>query len=201
MKSSLPSGLCKKKIETDIAFADRFKKHQMTLVGQAIKQGRDPSQVLPHPDDICIIEGKGYKIIGPSDEAELAIVEGNCKRRDVLPIQTVLEERLVTMEAQSSGNSSEPDFPGAAPLLLVQFVNETLPARFRKSDFELMREMDRYRRLNKRELLKKTRQAWASIGHPKPRGWTFPPFHQVRASLEYLVPAFVGICREIVSVR
>lgn len=83
-------------------------------------------------------------------------------------IQAVLEERIVP-HVPSPGSEH---FAGASALLIAQFMNQGLPERFHKSDMAIIMEMNWYRRLTKRELLKAAHDAWTSVGHPKPRAAT-----------------------------
>jgi hypothetical protein len=179
----LAQRIMQQEIEKDIEFARRVKAHQKVLLDKARKEGLDLNTVLPHPDDIEIIPGVGYKVHGPWDEAELKIVLGNCARRDLYILQAALEERLlgpeVDLETHKDGSTDE----GSA-LLLAQFLNQGLPERFAKSNLQITLDMFKLKRLTKRELLKSARAAWASFGHPKPRGWVTPSFNQTRAMLE-----------------
>jgi hypothetical protein len=170
-------------IEADVEFGHRLKAHQERLLDKARKEGLDLNTVLPHPDDIEIVPGVGYKVHGPWDEAELKIVLGNCARRDLYILQAALEERVlgpeVDLETQTDGSAG-----GGSALLLAQFFNQGLPERFAKSNLQLTLDLFKLRRLTKRELLKSARTAWASFGSPKPRGWVTPTFNETRAYLE-----------------
>ena len=108
-------------------------------------------------------------------------------------IQAVLEERIGT---SSAGASLEP-FAGASALLVVHFMNEGLPKRFHKSEIQIIMEMDYYRRLTKRELLKTARSAWVKLGSPKPRGWTMPPYRRTLAAMECLSIDCANLLQEI----
>ncbi len=180
-------------IKEDVAFGLRFKEHQQRLLDEVIKRGGDPESVLPHPDDIVIIEGTGYQIDGPADAEQLLVLKDNCRRRNVLILQAILEERLARAPADGPADL----FSGATPLVLVQFLNEGLPARYRMSDTAIIVATERYRRLTKRELLKHVRKAWATLGQSRPRGWIMPPLGKTRRRIERLIPECMDLCADI----
>ncbi len=76
-------------------------------------------------------------------------------------------------------------------------MNQRLPERFHKSDMAIIMAMNWYRRLTKRELLKIVHDAWTSIGHPKPRGWTMPSYRRTVATLEHLSDGCADLFGEI----
>lgn len=186
-------------IEKDIEFARRVKAHQQVLLDKARKEGLDLNTVLPHPDDIEAIPGIGYKVQGPWDEAELKIVLGNCARRDLFILQAVLEERLGEPESDQNSGGRDEQFPGASALVLVHFFNEGLPARFRKSDMQLITDLSKCRRLTKRDLLKIAHQEWAAIGSPKPRGWRMRSLSRTCADLERITEGCIELLHEMMT--
>ncbi|WP_420410076.1 hypothetical protein [Hoeflea sp.] len=185
-------------IEADVEFAHRVKAHQQKLLDKARKEGRDLITVLPHPDDIEIIPGVGYKVHGPWDEAELKIVLANCARRDLFILQAGLEERLLGSEADLERDTVTSEGSGSA-LLLAQFFNQGLPERFAKSNLQIIQDLFGLRRLTKRELLKITHQEWASFGSPKPRGWVTPTFNETRALLEVITDECAELFRDVLD--
>ena len=108
--------------------------------------------------------------------------------RDVFMLQAVLEERTDYPVDTSCRDGREDENQGGSALLLVQFFNRGMPARFCKSTAELVMEMDRHRRMTKRQLLKAAHRAWALVGEPKPRGWTTYPYAETLRRLERLLP-------------
>jgi hypothetical protein len=172
--------LQQQQVDGDVAFGGRFKEHQKRLLDQALKNGEDIETILPHPDDIQIIEGQGYRITGPADEAGLRTVKVHCARRDVLILQAALEERIGAVSPEPEGVPTGEPFAGATALVLTHIMNSGLPDRFIKSDTDLTKDLMRHSRMTKRELLKETHRAWASIQRPKPRGWVLPPYKIVR---------------------
>ncbi|GAB1581067.1 hypothetical protein [Phyllobacterium phragmitis] len=185
--------LKQQEIDSDVEFARRYRKHQQDQLKEAVKAGRDPETILPHPDDIEVIEGQGYRIVGPSDADELRTVKSNRAYRDVLLLQVVLEERL----AGTSENSSAERLPSTTPLVLAQVLNTMLPVRYRLSDFKILLVLDRHGRMSKRELLKETRQAWQRIRVSPPRGWMMPPWSKIQAKLDVLLPACVNVYAQV----
>ncbi|EIM73506.1 hypothetical protein A33O_14996 [Nitratireductor aquibiodomus RA22] len=180
-------------IKEDVEFGLRFKEHQQRLLDEVISRGGDPESVLPHPDDILIVEGKGYRIDGPADAEQLNILKDNCRRRDVLILQAVLEDRIGDDRAE---HSADP-FPGATSLLLAQLLNIGLPARYCMSDLAFITMMERYRRWSKRDLLKGARSAWAGLGRSRPRGWMMPPLNETRRRIERLLPVCLNLFSDV----
>jgi hypothetical protein len=86
--------LQQRKFEDNVEFGEKYKSLQQQLLDQALAKGEDPEKVLPHPDDIKVLPGKGFKIAGPVDETELKTSQNCCALRDVLILQSVLEERI-----------------------------------------------------------------------------------------------------------
>jgi hypothetical protein len=185
-------------IEADVEFAHRVKAHQQKLLDCANKEGRDPNSVLPHPDDIEIIPGVGYKVYGPWDEAELKIVLSNCATRDLYILQAALEERLLGPEVDRETHIGGSEGGGSA-LLLAQFFNQGLPERFAKSNLQIILDLFGLRRLTKRELLKSARTSWASFGSPKPRGWVTPTFNETRALLEAITDGCAELLQDVLE--
>lgn len=140
-------------IKKEVAFGHQYKAHQQELFDCAIKNGLDPDTVLPHPDDIVVVEGEGYRIIGPENEVILNFVKGTCARRDLLILQYVLEERLQPTRDPGPRNGADGDDETVAhssALLLVYFMNDGLPERFRLTDLDIERAIWRHQRKTKR---------------------------------------------------
>jgi hypothetical protein len=189
-------------IDADVSFGYRFKALQQEKFNQALEAGLDPDTVLPHPDDILVVEGEGYRLTGPHDEFSLNLIKANCARRDLFILQHVLEDRLRPAQYTGSRAEGEGGADGRADssaLLLVYFMNHGLPERFRMSDADILLAIMRHRCKTKRELLKEAHRAWAATGRPKPRGWTLPPFPVMRAMLEQTIPAFLDLYKQVAS--
>ena len=86
--------LQQRKIDDNVEFGEKYKDIQQQRLDQALAKGEDPEKGLPHPDDIKVLPGKGFEIAGPADETELKTVRECCALRDVLILQSVLEERI-----------------------------------------------------------------------------------------------------------
>ncbi|MBS8262761.1 hypothetical protein DYI23_21220 [Roseibium polysiphoniae] len=185
--------LKQQQINDDVEFGKKYKDHQQRRLDQAIANGEDPERVLPHPDDVQVVLNKGYRIAGPADENELKIIRTNCAFRDVLNLQAVLEERIGGDSTDPEGEATEEPFAGATAMMLAHVMNMGLPERFTKSDADLARDLMRHGRMTKRELLKKTHRAWASIQKPKPRGWTLLPYQQTLTRFEQCASLCLGI--------
>jgi hypothetical protein len=191
----LAQRITQQEIEADVEFARRVKAHQQMLLDKARKEGQDLNTVLPHPDDIEVIPGVGFKVHGPWDETELKVILSNCARRDLYILQAALEERLLGPEMVADEPSPKASKGGSA-MLMALFFNHGLPDRFEKSNIEIIMDLSRLGRLTKRELLKATYAAWASLGRPKPRGWVTPPFHEARAKMELLADGCAELLRD-----
>lgn len=131
----------------------------------------------------------------------MKIIRSNCTRRDVLILQAALEDRLLGANRDPEP-SAEIGSPGkGSALIMVQFLNHGLPARFRKSTIEIVMDLARHARMSKRALLKAAHGAWASIGRPKPRGWTTPPGQITSRRVARLQDDCMDLLREIVAGR
>ncbi|XYK81792.1 MAG: hypothetical protein ROO70_06145 [Labrenzia sp.] len=151
--------------------------------------------MLPHTYDIKVLPGKGYRITGPSDETELKTVRECCALRDVLILQSVLEERIAEPVVVATIANREDPFAGALAMVVAYVINNSQPERFRKSDAILADDFRRHGRLTKRELLKETHRAWSAIGQPKPRGWMLPPHQQSLSKIEQ----YLSVCADILK--
>lgn len=142
----------------------------------AIKRRLDPNLVVPHPDDYAFSNDKGWEMRGPWNAEELNIILGNVKRRDLMIMQTTLEERLATKAEWQAGKSPTTDFPGKSAWIMVHFLNNGLPERFHLEIIDMINIQQTYLRMTKRELLKYAVDRWRKVGDPKPRGWRMEPF-------------------------
>lgn len=186
------------KVAGKVQFARTFKAQQQRLLDEAIKHGRHVDTVLPHPVDIIIDDDVGYEIIGPVDEVELKAVRLDCDKRDAAILQAALEERLGALPVNPGGEPSKHP-ANASAILVFQAINNALPERFQKTDMQIVMELMRYQCLSKRELLKRSHRAWASVNRPKPRGWRLPVFETLLAMLEQVVPAMIAIYPDVKS--
>jgi len=180
-------------IEDEVAFGEKYKDVQQQLLDQALAKGENPEKILPHPDDIKILPGKGFKIAGPMDEAELETIRKCCALRDVLLLQSALEVRICEPSVIANHENPGEPFSGALAMVLTHIINNSLPERFQKSDALLADDFLRYSRLTKRELLKETHRAWGTIGQPKPRAWVLPPYQQSLVRIEQ----YLSVCADI----
>ncbi|PRA80916.1 hypothetical protein CQ054_20835 [Ochrobactrum sp. MYb29] len=180
-------------VDEDINFARRYKHQQEEHLARAIKEGHNIEEVLPHPDDIVIIEGEGYQITGPGCREELVIIKRSCAYRDILLLQAVLEDRILPVSQQKSEAGLEEEDSGQSALVLAQFFNMGLPDRYRQSQLDMVCCLQRYERLDKRELLKQTRQAWRWLGYDRPRGWTMRRWREMRGEFEMLLNEAKGL--------
>jgi hypothetical protein len=185
--------LQQQKIEDNVEFGEKYKSLQQQLLDQALAKGEDPEKVLPHPDDIKVLPGKGFKIAGPVDEAELETIRKCCALRDVLLLQSALEDRICEPAVIANHENPGEPFSGALAMVLTHIINNSQPDRFRKSDAILADDFMRHSRLTKRELLKETHRAWGAIGQPKPRAWVLPPYQKSLVKLEQYLSACTDI--------
>lgn len=178
---------------------------QQQKVDQAVASGEDPNLITPHPDDFVIDYDRGFSIAGPIDQTELQAVLQTCRVRDVLIMQSAMEERLEWPEHRAGDEEQSPrgqdpfepeyipsPFPGSAALLAMM-LNNTLPARFKASHHEVAILALSYESKTKRELLKLTRDAWKSLGITVSRGWCTPPAEILRHQLS----AYQDIAKEV----
>lgn len=150
-----------------------WKEEQQKLIEEAQREGRDTRLILPHPDDIEFHGEEGCRITGPFDEESLLRIEELARMRDVLFLQEALDERTHSPAPDvPEDEESVLSRPGAG--LVAWLINDRcLPARFKLDNYAVLGIRMRYDRLNRRELLKATYQAWQSIGARRPRGQPF----------------------------
>ncbi|MCI5074034.1 hypothetical protein [Oricola sp.] len=168
-------------------------------LARAVRNGADPIWVVPHPDDIVITEGEGWALTGPVDEDGLKPIQERVGMRDVLLLQSVLDERSGHGDGDGGSASDVPmaEQAGSASTAFAMMLNDSMPERFRMSTLEMVFVTDRHHRLTKRELLKTTYRAWAAIGQPKPRGTTLPPWCEVEPRVERLAAVLRRVLDEI----
>ncbi|MBZ0163751.1 MAG: hypothetical protein K8H74_13700, partial [Notoacmeibacter sp.] len=170
----------------DIAEGRRIKAHFEQRLSKAVRDGADPVWVVPHPDDVVITD-EGWIINGPIDEEGLKPIREQIALRDLLLLQSVLDERLALRKGNDRRETPYAEEPGSTSIVLAHFLNGILPTRFRLSETEVILATMRHERLTRRELLKATRQAWRSVGRPMGRGWTLPPWSEFGARLDRLM--------------
>lgn len=173
-------------VREDVEKGRNIKKALEKRLERVVGDGADPKWVIPHPDDILIIEGKGWSIKGPVDEDDLKPIRELVEMRNTLLLQSVLDERSASRTGESVDDIPAVEQPGSASTVFAHMLNDSLPERFRISDVEMVMATDRFHRLNKRELLKAAYRAWARIGRPKPRGKTFPTWDEVEPRMRRL---------------
>lgn len=135
---------------------------------EAAAQGKPVPTPLPHPDDVVIDRETGVRFIGPICEEDLARMNENLAFRHALLLQDALDNRLFERV------DDRLDGPGSA-YLFASILNRAVPNRFRLSDGEIANRIILYGCLPKRELLKKTYQAWRALGKNFRRGTIFFP--------------------------
>lgn len=166
--------------------AKRYKANQAEAIAAAIEAGKDTRLILPHPDDIVLDDDYGFHFIGPLNEAELGKVEESVHYRDALILQDALDSRLgdrmpsARPAASSSGTQS-----GA--LLFATVLNTTLPARYQLDDATIVHRLARHERINLRQLLKETYQAWRKAGVKVKRGVRFTDLDTARRTVGYTI--------------
>ncbi|MEJ8473725.1 hypothetical protein [Roseibium algae] len=115
----------------------------------------------------------------------------------MLILQAALEERIGGATPDPVCETTGEPFAGATALVLAHVMNTDLPERYTKSDVDLTRDLMRHGRMTKRELLKETHRAWASIQSTKPRGWVLPPYQQTLARLEQCMSLCVNLAHKM----
>lgn len=165
-------------VRSEVEWARAYKAKVAEAIEAAHAAGKPSPAVLPHPDDIIIDESVGYRIVGPVDEEEQAKLEETLRLRDVLLMQSVLDERFGKLAEAAA------DRPTGS-LLLAMALNETVPQRFRLTDMQMIDRVWRQERLSKRELLKQIYGEWRRLGINLPRGFVFPSLERVQAMLGF----------------
>ncbi len=175
-------------IEAKVEIGHKVKKRQQILLDEAIKAGADPDSVLPHPHDIIVVEGEGYRVVGSINEEELAQLKETCRFRDLLIMQDELDRRL----ADEPEGDDPLDGPGTA-FLFASLLNRTLPERHRLDDTAFIIHSMRCEAMPKRQLLKKIHRGWRALGYRVPRGKVLPPLRVGKAHVEIMA----GVLRRL----
>ncbi|WP_339764466.1 hypothetical protein [uncultured Hoeflea sp.] len=171
-------------IREEVAKGKRIKQRLQQGLDRSVHKGADPVWAVPHPDDIVIDEEEGWSLKGPVDVDELKAIRRRVTMRDVLLLQSVLDERLSDAPRLEESDGPAVETAGSTSHIFANLLNNNLPERFQLSATGMVLEIMRYQRLTKRELLKTTRRAWAAIGQPKPRGATLPPWSEAGQLVE-----------------
>lgn len=138
------------------------------IIAAAKKAGRPIPTIYPHPDDVVIDREKGVRFIGPVDKESAAALELILKYRDLLFLQSELDDRLLCDEELGNTLSSAG--------VMAFLVDKEIPPRLRLSETEWISRKMEHRRITKRELLTQLRRGWRSLGFRSwRRGRTFPP--------------------------
>lgn len=143
-------------------FWQSYKTEMSAALAAAADRGAPPPSIFPHPDDIVIDRQKGPRFLGPINEREQAKLGETIVLRDVLIMQSGLEDRDTAATEPGSG------------LFLAIILDACLPKRFRLPDSQWLIRIGRFESLPKRELLKRLHAAWREAGRPKPRGYLTP---------------------------
>ncbi|MDP2119544.1 MAG: hypothetical protein Q8K28_06540 [Hoeflea sp.] len=171
-------------IREEVAKGKQIKQWLQQRLDRAVREGADPVWVIPHPDDIVIDEDEGWSVRGPVDVDELKSIRHQVTMRDILLLQSVLDERLSDAPRLEESDGPAVETAGSTSQVFANLLNNNLPKRFQLSAAGVVLEIMRFQRLTKRELLKTTHLAWAAIGQPKPRGATLPPWSEAGPRIE-----------------
>ncbi|MCC0025212.1 MAG: hypothetical protein H6874_13470 [Hyphomicrobiaceae bacterium] len=166
----------------------KMQETQQRKLDRVMEDGGDKNEVLPHPDDIEIVDGVGYLIVGPATNEELTILRRSCALRDQLLLQSVLEDRL---------NASDGGRDGTSALVLAQFFNRSLPPRFKQTQGQLARTISRFECMTKRVLLKEAHQGWKVLGRPHPRGYRLPALFELQGGAERMRPLVQKLAEDL----
>lgn len=165
-------------VRSQVEWARAYKAKVAEAIEAAHAAGKPRPIFFPHPEDIVIDESLGFRIIGPIDKGEQAKLEETLRLRDVLLMQSVLDERLEELAEAAA------DRPTGS-LLLAMALNEAAPLRFRLTEIQMIDLVWRHKRLSKRELLKQLYGEWKRLGINMPRGFIFPSLDRVQAMLGF----------------
>lgn len=148
-------------------------------IAEAKRSGKAPPNFIPHPDDFVFEPCKRVRVNGPISEEEVQSVNCQAQIRNALLLQSALNERCAP-----PGSDDDARDRSNAAVVLAMLVNRFLPKRLHIGDLRMTLTLDRHRRTSKRELLKRTREAWRAAGLKARRGARFPTLEQVRTIME-----------------
>jgi Family of unknown function (DUF5681) len=145
-----------------------YKRDAYARIAAAKKQDLPPPALVPHPDDIIIDPSNDVRFIGPIDDEEQARLEQTLKLRDVLIMQSALDNR------STHRLDGEPlSQPGSAEIIAM-LLDRTVPPRLRLPSINWAMRSMQYEGMSKRELLKSLFTAWRKLKSDVPRGFVFP---------------------------
>lgn len=146
--------------------------HHYVLKGRqayklAEKNGEEPPELLPHPDDVEIDPDRGVIFHGPYDPESLEQTQTHCALRDVLLLQDAFDVR--------EGLGDRDYAPTTTALYCALELNRSLAARFRLADQTIAMRLMLYASIPKRELARTLRAAWRPLGYDRPAHRFLPP--------------------------
>lgn len=202
------------KLEEDNALWQNYIDTTRAAITKAKAKKEPPPEPLPHPDDIIIDPKRGVRFTGPVTEAEVEKVRETCRFRDQFLLQGELDRRLSDVPV----DADVLDRPETS-FLFAFVLNDTVPARFRLNDAQIIWMGMCNERMSKRRLLKDVHRGWRALGKRIPRGSVFPPLREGKRLLEraraasdrlvdengeliaYSLAETYGIIREVFGVR
>jgi hypothetical protein len=157
------------------------------LRADAEKAGRPPSIPFPHPDDIVIDPDTGVRFVGPIDEKEQARMESAIRTRDLLLVQDRYDVRQF-----KPSDRTDPEEAAGTAILLAQWLNNALPARYQLSTFDMALKLMALDRMTKRQLQTMLFQGWKAQGIAVPRARTFGSLRKGKEILALVYEALGG---------
>lgn len=161
------------------------------LRAESERLGRPPAMPFPHPDDIVIDPERGVRFVGPTDEAEQAMVEDTIRTRNLLLVQDHYDHRECELI-----NDRDPSSGAGGAMLFALTLNQMLPERYRLSDLDIVNTTMPLARLTKRELRKLLFQGWKDQGRSVPRGKTFVSLADAERALRVFYEAISSALKD-----
>ncbi len=183
-----------KEILFDVEQGHLIRQHYTLKLQNWVAAGNDPKLCVPHPDDIIIDEGSGWRGIGPVDAEDLKATLKQCALRDAVFANGVLDGRMASKAEWAAAGGDvkrEPDCTGTVLALLIE---RTLSARFQRDTNEWFVFELQLLGKTKRELLKHVHQSLQACGINAKRGQRLP-------TMEYLEGAFDLISSSLQTIR
>lgn len=143
------------RIAEEVELYTRYVKVTRAEMAEAKAKGKPIPEPFLHPDDIVIDPEQGVTFLCPLTEEGRGLLEENKQWRDVLIMQSILDQRM----AENGDGVDVLDRPGSAALASAQLMNKSLPERHRLSDMRFVIRMDHYDTWSKRKLLKEVYRA------------------------------------------
>ena len=158
--------------------------------------GEEPAEQFPHPDDIVFEPGKAPRFTGPMYKEAADELNRTCRLRDILLMQSALENRLNNVADDTDGQHML-----TTPMFAAVTINDNVPDRLKLKDVDLFLQLGSFNRLTKRQLLKEVRAEWKSLGVTVRRGFVFIPLDEFVVKMNFMIDAIKAMMSDLLDAK